>query len=146
MTSKSDKGKKPTGKIEKHAADPADKKTSSKSKKQMEEEDDDDELGDDEEMKTKSSVKKAGKATSSKKDEDDDDESDVEEEKDDWEKPEVEEEWDPDFDEFDVPKSKAKKVPGGKKATEEEDLKIDDEFKEMGLFDESFDDEEEDDY
>ena len=114
MTSKSDKGKKPTGKIEKYAADPADKKTSSKSKKQMEEEDDD--------------------------------ESDVEDEKDDWEKPEVEEEWDPDFDEFDVPKSKAKKVPGGKKATEEEDLKIDDEFKEMGLFDESFDDEEEDDY
>ena len=36
-------------------------------------------------------------------------------EADDWEKPEEEEEWDPDFDEFDVPKSKGKKSGGEKR-------------------------------
>lgn len=64
---------------------------------------------------------------------------------DDWEKEEgeVEEEWDPDFDEFDLPKSKVKKSTG-KKAEEEDDFKFeDDEFKD--LFDEKgFDEDEED--
>ncbi|MFN2441002.1 MAG: hypothetical protein ABR503_17505, partial [Chitinophagaceae bacterium] len=72
-----------------------------------------------------------------------DDDDDVEEKPDDWEKPE-EDDWDPDFEEFDLPKSK--KAKSGK-AGIEEDPKIeeDDEFKD--LFNENdggFDDEEED--
>ena len=59
-----------------------------------------------------------------------------------------EEDWDPDFEEFDVPKSKGKKaVTGGKKVLEEDDeFKIDEEFKDL-LNDKDFDDDdEEDDY
>ena len=62
---------------------------------------------------------------------------------------------DPDFEEFDLPKSKAKKSAGtagaaGAKKTpkggEEEDLGFDDEFKDMDLFNDSggFDEEEDD--
>ena len=145
MTSKSDKGKKSTAKTDKLSADLAEKKTSSKTKKQMEE--DDEESEDGEEIELKPTSKKSGKATASKKgDAEDDEEDDGVDEKDDWEKPE-EEKWDPDFEEFDIPKSKVKKSNGGKKAGDEDDLKLDEEFKEMGLFDETYgDDEEEDDY
>ncbi len=67
---------------------------------------------------------------------------------DDWEKAEEDDNWDPDFEEFDLPKSKTKK-PSTKKPGEDEDLKMDDDFKEFGLFDDmegggGFDDE--DDY
>ena len=63
-----------------------------------------------------------------------------------WDRVEEEEEWDPDFDEFDIPKSKSKKsAPGStkKSAKEEDDLGFDEEFKDLGLFDEGggFDDE-----
>ena len=50
-----------------------------------------------------------------RKRDDDDDDDDVDEEVDDWDKVEEEENWDPDFEEFDVPKSKAKKGPGEKR-------------------------------
>jgi hypothetical protein len=71
---------------------------------------------------------------------------------DDWDKPEEDDDWDPDFEEFDLPKSKVKKTStgggaAGKKAgkEEEDDLGIDDEFKDMDLFnDRGFDDDEED--
>lgn len=53
---------------------------------------------------------------------------------DEWEKVDEDETWDPDFDEFDVPKSKTAKT-GGKKATEEDDFSSDDEFKDQGFFD-----------
>jgi len=44
--------------------------------------------------------------------------------------------WDPDFDEFDVPKSKVKKATGGgAKKKDDDDLGLDDDFKEFGLFD-----------
>ena len=65
-----------------------------------------------------------------------------------------EDSWDPDFDEFDIPKSKTKsggtagKKPGGKKATDD-DFKMDDDFKEFGLFNDKSshpDDDEDDDY
>jgi sodium/potassium-transporting ATPase subunit alpha len=70
---------------------------------------------------------------------------------DEWEKVEEEEEWDPDFDEFDIPKSKTKKPPTtgtkkGAKGVEEEDLGIDEEFKDLDLFNDSGFDEEEDDF
>ena len=71
---------------------------------------------------------------------------DVDEEVDDWDKVEEEENWDPDFEEFDVPKSKAKKSPGKKGVEEEDDFKVDDEFKDMDLFNESSYDDEEDDF
>ena len=60
---------------------------------------------------------------------------------------EEDEDWDPDFDEFDIPKSKGKKGPatGKKAADEDDDFKMDDEFKDM--FNDSNDfDEEDDDY
>ncbi|HRD42417.1 MAG TPA: hypothetical protein PLN30_01635, partial [Ferruginibacter sp.] len=59
---------------------------------------------------------------------------------------EEDENWDPDFDEFDIPKSKAKKS-GTKKGKEDDDLGLDDDFKEFGLFDDeggNYDDEDDD--
>jgi nucleolin len=70
---------------------------------------------------------------------------------DDWEKPEEEDDdWDPDFDEFDVPGSGAKKatVKKGKKGKveDDDDFKVDDDFKELGFDDgdDDFDDDEDD--
>ena len=67
---------------------------------------------------------------------------------------EEEEDWDPDFEEFDLPKSKGKKVSGGgssagtgakKGKGDDDDLGVDDEFKDLDLFnDRGFDDDEED--
>jgi nucleolin len=70
-----------------------------------------------------------------------------EDEVDEWDKPEEEENWDPDFDEFDIPRSRGKKA--GKKESEEEedDFKFDDDLKEFDLFNDSdYDDESEDDF
>jgi len=142
MASKSDKEKKSAGKNglpEKPSA----QKPSSKSKKQLEDDDEDDE-NIEEEVKP---VSKKGKPAAASKKEDDDEESDdVNDELDDWEKPEEEEEWDPDFEEFDIPKptgkKSGKKVPG-----DEEDFKFeDDEFKDL-FGDKTYDDDdEEEDY
>lgn len=99
-------------------------------------------------------AKKSGKASapkSKKKDDDDDDDDDAdgeeEEEVDDWNKPEEGDEWDPDFDEFDIPRSKTKKAgPTGStpkksaKGTDEDDLGLDD-FKSDMFNDNSFDEE-----
>ena len=89
----------------------------SKSSKKKVEEDDD--LDEDEE---KPAPKKSGKSSK----EEDVDDDDVED--DDWNKGDEEgEEWDPDFEEFDLPKSKGKKAAGaGSKpaAEEEEDFKV----------------------
>mgnify|MGYP003536308171 FL=1 len=66
---------------------------------------------------------------------------------DDWDKPEEEDNWDPDFEEFDLPKSKGKKSPGVgvKKGKEEDELGVDEEFKDMDMFNDSgFDDEDDD--
>ena len=62
-------------------------------------------------------------------------------------KVEEEEEWDPDFEEFDLPKSKAKKSAGTSKksaGSDEDDFKMDDDFKDMDLFNDSGFDEEDD--
>ncbi len=100
---------------------------------------DDDDLGDEE-----APPKKSGKSS---KEEDDDEDDDVED--DNWNKDEAEdEEWDPDFEEFDLPKSKGKKAVGGAKkgAEEEEDFKVDDEFKDLFNDGASLDEDEEDDF
>lgn len=61
---------------------------------------------------------------------------------DDWNKSEDDEEWDPDFEEFDLPPSKK----GPAKKGEEDDFKIeeDEEFKDL-FNDGGFDDDDEDD-
>ena len=134
MTMKSDKGKKTEGHEHKPSSGNADKKASSKPKKQ--EEEDAEDLEEDEEMDVKATKKGAKPAAVKKSGDDDDDDDAGEDEPDEWEKPEEEEEWDPDFDEFDIPTSKNKKstgtVAGGKKGKEEEDdFKVDEEFKDL---------------
>ena len=65
----------------------------------------------------------------------DDDVDDVDE-KDEWEKGDEDDNWDPDFDEFDVPKSAAKKSIGKKPGKDEDDdFKIEDDFKDLGFDD-----------
>ena len=146
MATKSDKEKKATGKIISDSNKTSAKKESSKPAKR--EEDDDDDLDDEsEETSPKQKSGKASVSSKKNKEEDDDDDDDVADDKqDDWEKGDEGEEWDPDFAEFDVPKSKGKKAatPAKKGAVEEEDdFKVDDEFKDM--FNDSDDFSEEDD-
>src|SRR5678816_3250700 len=95
-------------------------------------------IGSDHKPSSGNADKKPSSKPKKQEEEDDDDE---------WEKPEEEEEWDPDFDEFDIPTSKNKKstgtVAGGKKGKEEEDdFKVDEEFKD--LYDDKYDDDDED--
>ena len=144
MASKSDKEKKVTGKASPASDKSSVKQESSKAKKQ-DEDDDDDEIGED--IAETPAKKKGAKVASKKSDEDDDEGDDASEAVDEWEKVEEEENWDPDFDEFDVPKSKGKKAPGtpAKKAEEEDEFKVDDEFKDMFSDSDDFG-EEEDDY
>ena len=81
-------------------------------------------------------VKKSGAKSA------DDDEEDV----DDVDAEEGDDDWDPDFEEFDLPKSR--KGAGGKDADEDEDFKVeeDEDFKELDLFDDGSFDEEDDDF
>ena len=151
MASKSDKGKKDLKKSAPAASKHTNTKPSSKKAKEEDEEDDDD----DEPETPKSAAKKNAKAapvkSKGRRDEDDDDDDDVEEDEvDEWYKVEEEEEWDPDFDEFDIPRSRAKKgsAPSGKKSAkpgDDDDLGLDDDFKNLDLFDDgSFEDEDDD--
>ena len=84
------------------------------------------------------------KKSSSKSADDDDDADEVE---DDWEKTE-DDDYDPDFEEFDIPKSKIKAGPSKKGKGDEDDLGLDDDFKTLDLFDDGagLDDEEEEDF
>ena len=145
MAAKPDKEKKSPGKTDSTSAKDSVKKLSSKPSKQMEEDDDNDV---DEDIETTPVAKKPGKgaASSKTKKDDDDDDDGVDEGPDEWEKPEEEEEWDPDFGEFDVPKSKIKKADTGvKKAADDEFTFEDEEFKDL-FNDKDYDDDEEDDY
>ena len=82
----------------------------------------------------KNGIEKTSKASpkpSKKKDLDDEDEVDDEEINDDWGKEEEDTSWDPDFEEFDMPK-KASKKPGKFKISEEEDdFSLNEDFKEI---------------
>jgi DNA-directed RNA polymerase subunit delta len=78
-----------------------------------------------------------------------DDDDDIDEEDDDWNKDDEEDAWDPDFEEFDLPKSKGKSAAPGagtKKGAvdEEEDFKVDDEFKDLFNDSGSLDDDDDD--
>ena len=106
---------------------------------------------DDDADSPKNEIKKSAK-TSGKKgkegDDDDDDDADDVDVVDDWDKPEEEEEWDPDFEEFDLPKSKVKKTGTGVKKGkgDDDELGIDEEFKDLDLFNDRGLDDEEDDF
>ncbi len=79
---------------------------------------------------------------------DDDADDDAEDEVDEWEKgEEEEEEWDPDFEEFDIPKSKGKKGGGKGDEEEEDDFKLDEDLNEFDdLFGDGGDEFDDDDY
>jgi hypothetical protein len=145
MPTKPDKEKKSPGKTDSASAKESAKKNSPKPKKQLEEDDEDDL---DDEIEATPASKKGGKPVASsktKKDDDDDDDA-GEDAPDEWEKPEEEAEWDPDFEEFDVPKSKIKKTgTPGKKAADDDFAFEDDELKDL-FNDKDYDEEEEDDY
>jgi hypothetical protein len=152
MAPKSDKEGKGSKKSAPQTPKETPEKASPKSKKPV---DDDEDVDDDADTDTPkaSSGKSAKTSSKSKKEDDDDDDEDYgEDEVDEWEKVEEEEEWDPDFDEFDIPKSKTKKATGGNtskktgKGGEEDDLGLDDDFKDLDLFGERGFDEEEDDF
>ena len=93
-------------------------------------------------------AEKVSKATSKKKvvSDEDDDVDDAEEVDDDWGKTEEDDSWDPDFEEFDMPKKSAKKPGKGEKGEEDDDLGLDDDlnledddlFEEKDEFDEDF--------
>lgn len=143
MTSKSNKDK---GEQKSKPSQPVNGKGEKKSplKNKLEDEDVED---DDFETGDATLPKKLSKTAPGKKQKKSDDDEEVEDdEKDDWEKPEEEEAWDPDFDEFDVPGGGAKK-PGKKGAAgdEDEDFTVDPDLKEFDMFNDDFDDEEEDD-
>lgn len=91
---------------------------------------DEEDLDDDEEVPVK------GAGAKKEEDEEDVDDADAEE---------GDDEWDPDFEEFDLPKSR--KGAAGKEADEEEDFKVeeDEDFKELDLFDDGgFEDDDDD--
>ena len=151
MAAKSDKDKKPTGRKPSAANDAKATKPDPKPKKALD--DDDDDLDDDDDIKQPAKkVAKASPAKKAKDDDDDDDDGPDVDVKDDWEKVEEDEDWDPDFDEFDIPKSKAAKPSSGGSAktgkkSGDEEFKLDEDFKEFDLFnDTGFDDGDEDDF
>jgi DNA-directed RNA polymerase subunit delta len=140
MAAKSDKEKTPKKAATKAGA--AIKKIVAKPKEQLEDDIDDIETDDEKPSKGKKMAAVKGKS-----DEEGDDDSDVDEVEDTWNKPEDGDDWDPDFDEFDLPKSSAKKTGTTKKSAkdDDDDFKIDDEFKD--LFDNKsskFDDDDDD--
>ena len=128
MKSKSEKEKKLPAEKPFRDEETTPKKTSAKNV-------DDDDIDDDDALEDVAPVKK-GKSSAGKRksdpDGDRDDDDEVDEVEDDWEKTE-EEDYDPDFEEFDIPKSKTKKAPL-KKGKGEDDFELDDDFKEMDLF------------
>jgi DNA-directed RNA polymerase subunit delta len=92
--------------------------------------------------------KKKKKGASSKKTSKtvNDDDDVVVEIEDDWEKSDEDEDYDPDFEEFNIPKSKIKK-PSAKKRKDDENLDLDKYLKGFDLFNDGTDtDDDEDDF
>jgi nucleolin len=87
-------------------------------------------------------AEKASKSAAKKKDVDEDDLDEEEEVKDDWEKTEEDASWDPDFEEFDMPKKSAKKPGKFKPSDEDEDFNLNDDLKDIDD-DDLFDDKDE---
>ena len=87
-------------------------------------------------------AEKASKSAAKKKDVDEDDLEEEEEVKDDWEKAEDDTSWDPDFEEFDMPKKSAKKPGKFKAGDEDDDFNLNDDLKDIDD-DDLFDDKDE---
>ncbi|MFA9205155.1 MAG: hypothetical protein ACEQR6_00610 [Burkholderiaceae bacterium] len=87
-------------------------------------------------------AEKASKSAAKKKDVDEDDLDQEEEVKDDWEKAEDDTSWDPDFEEFDMPKKSAKKPGKFKAGEEDDDFNLNDDLKDIDD-DDLFDDKDE---
>jgi nucleolin len=85
---------------------------------------------------------KASKSAAKKKDVDEDDLEEEEEVNDDWEKTEEDASWDPDFEEFDLPKKASKKPGKFKSGDEDDDFNLNDDFKDIDD-DDLFDDKDE---
>ncbi len=85
---------------------------------------------------------KASKSAAKKKDVDEDDLDEEEEVKDDWEKTEEDASWDPDFEEFDMPKKSANKAGKNKPSDEDDDFNLNDDLKDIDD-DDLFDDKDE---
>jgi len=87
-------------------------------------------------------AEKASKSAAKKKDLDEDDLDEEEEVKDDWEKTEEDASWDPDFEEFDMPKKASKKPGKFKVGDEDDDFNLNDDLKDIDD-DDLFDDKDE---
>ena len=85
---------------------------------------------------------KASKSAAKKKDVDEDDLEDEEDLKDDWEKTEEDTSWDPDFEEFDLPKKASKKPGKFKPSDDDDDFNLNDDLKDIDD-DDLFDDKDE---
>jgi len=85
---------------------------------------------------------KASKSTAKKKDVDEDDLDEEDDVNDDWEKTEEDTSWDPDFEEFDVPKKASKKPGKFKPSDDDDDFNLNDDFKDIDD-DDLFDDKDE---
>lgn len=123
------------------------KPNSVKSKESIEDEEDDLPQSDEGTPVSRTAVhNKSSKTTGSEEENGvDGEEVDDHEFEDEWEKGNSED-YDPDFEEFDLPKSKTKSGKK-KKSGEEDDFDFEDEFKDMDLFTESsFEDDDEDDF
>jgi hypothetical protein len=121
MKSKIDKEK--TAQVNKSSGDKNVSSKKASSKDEIEGEDDDIDM--DEKPLKKGSASKKGKPN--------DDEDDAEDVEDNWEKAD-EDDFDPDFEEFDIPKSKIK-TGSTKGKGDDDDLGLDDDFKTLDLFD-----------
>ncbi len=85
---------------------------------------------------------KASKSAAKKKDVDEDDLEDEEDVNDDWEKTEEDTSWDPDFEEFDLPKKASKKPGKFKPSDDDDDFNLNDDLKDIDD-DDLFDDKDE---
>ncbi len=87
-------------------------------------------------------AEKVSKSAAKKKDVDEDDLEEDEEVNDDWEKAEEDASWDPDFEEFDMPKKASKKPGKFKPSDEDDDFNLNDDLKDIDD-DDLFDDKDE---
>ena len=145
MKSKTDRTQKNVKKANTGSEKRASGKISSIPKIQIKEEDDDD--PEEKVVKKEPLSKKGNKGVAApKKIDSDTDDGDNEDIVDDWDKVEEDMEWDADFEEFDLPKSKGKKSGSKKGGEEDDDFKLDDEFKDIDPFNDRDYDDDDDDY
>lgn len=104
---------------------------------------DEDEISEDDLELDEKPLKK-GKASAKNKKDEEEDVDDADDVKDDWEKSD-DDDYDPDFEEFDIPKSKIKSGPFKKGKTEDDELGLDDDYKTLDLFNDNAGEDDDDD-